>query len=695
MNPNTESEQEVLTQTSDQPNVAILNSVYENTLSDLGFYLEGCKESYDWRRNIWAGKTGDLRKNGPDAFPWKGAADTEAHIISQRINTYVAMFITALNRANIRAYPVEAGDMARARVVSNFLKWMVSNYIPQFKRQMELAGNYLLEKGIAVTYVGWEREDRTYKQLLTLDQLAQLSPDVVRIILEGAEDVKLMQMLQQQFKGVSDKKAKKILKDLRKEGKAEFPIVRRSVDRPLVEALAADGDFFFPAFTTDPQTAPYCFWRTLMTAQQIRNKVATEGWDEEWAENVIEKCSTNSDLLLRDNVRVVDTITKSDDNLYEIVYAYQRLTDMEDMAEGIYCTVFCPQSADNKANDDMGYAKHELLNGYDDYPVIVTKLSEDDKRLYEVLTVPEQLRGCQWQVKIERDSRIDRNSLTTLPAVLHPAGRPPPEMGPAVKIPYIRQGEISFAPTPQYNAGSTEMEQTQILEADRIMGLDFENPLAVQRQQYLVDKFLTHAADVIKLAFKCYQRFGPDEVFFRVSGVADPQKFKKGDPNENFDIKIMFDVQMNDPENQEAKAQQLISLLQFDKNGLFNVNALLGVLASSIDPVLADAVLQPVEEAQQQVVKQVTDDLSKIYAGIEVGARPNGFQVAMQVIQQYVQQPDVMQRLQSDEAFKARLEKYVKQVQFQMQQAENAQIGKVGTKPAAMGGVQTQGMQAQ
>jgi hypothetical protein len=91
-------------------------------------------------------------------------------------------------------------------------------------------------------------------------------------------------------------------------------------------------------------------------------------------------------------------------------------------------------------------------------------------------------------------------------------------------------------------------------------------------------------------------------------------------------------------------------------------------------------------------VKQVTDDLSKIYAGIEVGARPNGAQVALQVIQQYTQQPDVMQRLQQDEAFQARLQKYIQQYQFQMQQAQNAQIGKIGTAPAQMGEMQTQGM---
>ena len=103
--------------------------------------------------------------------------------------------------------------------------------------------------------------------------------------------------------------------------------------------------------------------------------------------------------------------------------------------------------------------------------------------------------------------------------------------------------------------------------------------------------------------------------------------------------------------------------------------------------------LQPVEEAQQKVAKNVTDDLAKIFAGIEVPAQPNGAQIAMQMVQAYVQQPDIMQRAQSDEAFAGRLQKYMEQYQFMMQQAQNAEIGKIGTNPAQMGGVTTQGMQ--
>lgn len=690
MQPN--DNEKALTIATGEPDVVELNAAYDQTVADLGWYIEGCQDSYNWRRNIWPGKARDLRKHGGDAFPWDGAADTEAHVVGSRINTYVAMFMAALNKANIRAYPVESGDMERAKVVSSFVKWMISSYIPGFTRQMELSANNLLERGIAITYVGWEKVDRTYKQQLSLDQLMQISPDLVKAIVEKTDDEQVVELLKRQFRGMTNGKAKKVLRDLRKDSVAEFPIVRRSIDAPCVEALASDGEFFFPAYTMDPQRAPYCFWRTLMSAQEIRNKVATDGWDSDWAEYVIANCKGESDLLVNQNNRItlVETSSAENNEVYEVIYAFQRLTDMEDNSEGIYCTIFNSDATGN----DVGakYAKHELMNGYDDYPVVVTKISEDDKKLYEVITMPEMLRSPQMQVKVERDSRIDRNSLATLPAILHPLGQPPPDMGPAVKIPYRRMGEIAFGPTPAYNPGSVEMEVTQMTEADNIVGLNPESPYSATRQQHLVTKFLEHVRDVMKLAWKCYQRFGPDQVFFRVTGVPDPQRFSKGDPDENFDLVINFDVLNNDPDTVEKRLNAFASLVQFDKNGRINMDAFLDAAAGSIDPILADTFLQPAEQAQQQIVKQVTDDLSKIYAGIEVGARPNGAQVALQVIQQYVQQPDVMQRVQADESFRKRLEKYQQQYVFQMQQAQNAQIGRIGTAPAQMGGMSTQGV---
>jgi len=691
-----ESISESLTYLQDEPDIQTLRYAYDQTVTELESYFDLCRSSYDDRRNYWPGKSRDHRKHGADAFPWEGASDIECHVIDERITRLVSLFMSALKRANVRAFPVESSDVARSKLVSGFLKWMVSSgYIPRFYREMELGANYLLERGILITYVGWHREDRRFLQKLDINQIAQISPEVALAIQEGGNDEDLVVLLQATFEGTSPKRAKKALKELRKNGETELPIVRRQINAPEVKTLAPDGDFFFPPYVTDPQRAPYCFWRTYYTPQELENKVVTDGWDEDFVDYVIEHYrGVNINSIEREqegrrSISLTDNAYEAEE-LIEITYGYQRLIDPEDGSEGIYCTVF-HRDFDGNAMA-QGYAKFELLNGYEDYPVVVTKLSEDSKRLYDTNTIPSVLRGIQNQVKVERDSRIDRNSLATLPPILHPVGQAPNDWGPGRMIPYRRKGDLDFAPTPAYNQGSLEMEQTQQSQADRLVGLDEGSAISQIRQQFLVDKFLSHTAEVLRMAFKCFQRFGPDEVFFRVTGTPDPIQFNKGNPDENFDILINFDVQNTDPETVKSKLQQFVQLNQLNANNRLNVDNLLDIAAAEIDPVMADAVLQPVETAQQEMVKDVTDDLAKIYSGIEMPARPSGASIAIQVIQQYTSQPDIAQRLQTDPAFAERLQKYAGQYTFQVQQAQNAQIGRVGTAPAQMGEIDTQNL---
>jgi len=685
-----------LTYVSKTPDVKTLRYAYSKTISDLEYYFDLCRTSYDDRRNWWNGKSRDHRKHGADAFPWEGASDIESHVIDERITRLVSMFMSAVSRANVRAFPTETSDIPRARIVSNFLKWMISSgYIPRFKKEMELGANYLLERGILVTYIGWQREDRKFLQELDLNQIAAVAPEVAESIADETDTENVVNLLIAAFPGVNTDRANKAISDLRSTGKAELPTVKRQVDAPEVKTLAPDGDFFFPSYVTDPQRAPYCFWRTYYTSQELENKVVTDGWDQDFVDVMIERYrgininSIENEQEGRRANNVSDTIYESDD-LIEIVYGYQRLFDQEDGSEGIYCTVF---HKDYSGGDDSpAFAKFELLNGYEDYPVVVTKLSEDSKRLYDTMTIPDVLRGIQNQVKVERDSRIDRNSLATLPPILHPVGQAPTDWGPGRMIPYRRKGDLDFAPTPPPPTGSIEIEKTLEEQADALVGLDFQNPLAPIRRQFLTDKFLNHAAEVLQMTWKCFQRFGPDEVFFKVTGSPDPMKFSKGDANEDYDIVVSYDVLNTDKDTQEKKLNSLVSLTQLDRSGRINMDALLETVANSIDPVMADSILQEGKQAADKMMQDVTDDLAKIFAGIEMPARPNGAQVAMQVVQNYVKQPDIAQRAQTDEAFQARLQKYIGQYTFMQQQAQNAQIGKVGTQPASMGGMQTQGI---
>ena len=684
-----------LTYVSDEPDINSLRYAYDQSVLELESYFDLCRDSYDDRRNYWPGKSRDLRKHGADAFPWEGASDMEAHVIDERITRLVALFMASLNRANIRAFPVELQDLPKSKVVSNFLKWMVtSGYIDRFNREMELGANYLLERGVLISYVGWHSEDRKFLQRLDIKEIAQVSPELAQMIMSGENKDQMVSMLQKTFNGVTVKRAKKALVDLANLGSAELPVVRRQVNAPEVKTLAPDGDFIFPPYVTDPQRSPYCFWKTYVTPQELENKIATEGWDESFIELIIDRyrgVNIDTTEVEQEGRRLLGSNSYEAEELIEIVYGYQRLIDKEDGSEGIYCTVFHREFSGT--DDVQGYAKFELLNGYEDYPVVVTKLSEDSKRLYDTMTIPSVLKGIQNQVKIERDSRIDRNSLATVPPIFHPVGQAPTDYGPGRYIPYRRKGDIDFGPTPSYNQGSLEIEKTLEQQADRLVGLDESSSISQIRKQFLVDKFLSHCSEVISQCYRCFQRFGPDQIFFRVTGIPDPQTFNKGSADDNFDVTISYDVLNTDPEKQENKLNQMVSLLQLDRNGRINVDNLLTMIASSIDPVLADGVLEPVEVAQEKMLKDITDDLSKIYSGIEVPARPSAAQTALQIIQQYSQQPDIQKRLQEDEAFAQRLQKYAGQYQFAVQQAQNAQIGRIGTQPAQMGSTQTQGMQ--
>ena len=686
MNKEEELNGEALIYTSTEPDIYELRKTYDNCIINLDEYFEICNRSYDARRNIWPGKTTDLRKNGPNSFPWDGASDMEVNVIGERIDAFVSILDQALSRSHIKAFPTSTTSIPRAALVSSFLKWMRTSYIPNFKNQMELGANYLLEKGIMISYVGWKRETRTYLQEVSLEDLANASPEMAELILNSLDDEFLIDMVIQAFPHMTPKRVKKFLKEIRQTGIASIAIPRRSIDCPYVHSCAPDGEVLFPPYIIDPQAAPYIFWRTFMTAQELEKKVTSEGWDEEWVSKAIADLRGKDSYYLDGQKvkRFTNLPVSLDVDLVMIVYAYQRLID-EDGAEGIYCTVFNP-------NVD-GYAKTELLNGYDDYPFIVTRLSNNQKRMYEVQTFPDILRGAQMQIKTERDSRIDRASLATLPPIMHPAGRPPSDWGPGRRVPYRRLGEIAFGPIPPRDDGSLEVEMSMNAQADRAVGLDMTNPISGVRQQYFVNKYLDHVKDVLTLAWKLYQRMGPDEIFFQVTGNPNPQTMTKGSPEENYSFIVSFDSLSSDPDNAESRMKQIGSLVQFDRNGRIDMDKFLEFAAMSIDPVFGDYVLQPAEEATAKVQKQVTDDLSKIYAGIEMPAQPNGAQIAMQMLEAYVQQPDVAQRAQSDEAFGARLQKYAEQYQFQMQQAQNAEIGRIGTAPAEMGGIQTQNIE--
>lgn len=676
---------EALTFKKEEPNIGALKKEFEETISDLSSFFQKTRRSYNNRRNLWANKSWDNKKTGAAAFPWEGASDQDAPVIEERLFKLTGKLSTAIERSQIKAYPIGIEDTERAANLSTFLKWLQQTGIPDFGDQADLAASYLLEKTLMITHVGYHK-----KQLTALHTMAveDFPPEIQTLLTDPKEEEELVNMIEQSFEGISRARARKAARDLRIRKTTEIPIPDTLEQHPTTRACAPDSDVIFPSWTQDPQKAPWVAYRELMTPQDVLGKVVTEEWDQEWAEEVIEKARGKQTVHL-ENDQVTyrsgggsETISNRarQTDLIEVVYFYQRLVDEVDQSEGIYCTVFCPHVTEGDQ-----YAKQELLSGFTYYPIVVTPFLKDQKTLYDSASLPDMLRSAQHSIKLERDQRADANALRTVPPRGHPVGSPPVgNWGPGQNLGYhTSPEEYQYLDAPDPNPQSVNDEMIIAQQADRLCGLDPEDPHGADIIRYIVGRYLKHFSKVLKYCYDFERRFGPDERFFRVTGHPDTTSFKKN-PEEQIDVTVEFDSIMTDPDAMEAIFDKMARLFEFDDSGILGRAEFIQYAANAISPTLSNAVLKGGEGSREFTAK-VVDDLGRIMNGFDVNAQPQGAPQAMQIIEAWAQTPDVTAKIEANEALQERLKKYAEQYEFQMTQQQNAIIGRLGTQPAEFG----------
>jgi len=672
---------------SKEPDIGYLQETYRRTQSELGEWIDRRQRDYDTRNCLWSGKSDDFKKHTDlsatgEVFPFDGASDQEVRLVDETINCMVSMSLNAIRRAHIVATPVESDDIERANVISSFIRWLVNSRMDEFYDQVELGLNHFYEKGMMVHYVYWESQDLKQQQSIKLDEIAQAMPQMAQVIQDGSMDEELSTALKNQFK-VSKAKAKGMLRELRKDGETTIPVTRRVINQPRVKALAPDEDVFWPSYCIDPQEAPYVFHVINMTPEQLRSKINTEGWDEEFVDSAIELSQRGESDTPINNLRLQEEVIRDDDDTIRIVYCYQRLLD-EDDVPGIYCTILHDRVPEL-------YAKHQLLDySHGKYPFVVSTFEKTSKRLYHSRSVAEIGEGPQNVLKIEEDASIDRQSLATMPPLEHPLGRAPTKWGPGVRIPYRTPGEYRFADTPRYDGGSMEVRRYTKEQLDRYIGRNAPgvDPVEGQmKQQRNIDKVFQHLKHVIDQVWTLYQQYGPDEEYFRVTGMRDMQKFAKGRAGERFDFYMQFDAATQDPEQMLERVKTVGELgNMLDKNGTLDTEKLLQLAIGQVLPGASEKVLLPKETASQKAMEEERQLIAELVAGVPPNVREqDAHEMKLQVFTQWLQQPDIQQKAQQDQALQERINQYMQQRNFAIQQKQNAQIGRLGTAPTQFG----------
>jgi len=672
---------------------------YNDDVNDLRSYIDRCEKNRDVINCEWAGKNADLKK-GEGAFPHEGASDTEVFLVKQKIRNNDALRSNALRKSTIRAFPRESTDMERTAEVSVFLRWLRDNGIPNFKQEMELAGYYGDESGLMVSYCGWRRKLGTYIKLFDIEQVIETLPELVDILMdEDAVDEALALFNSVDGWVFNEGRVKKALKQLRETGVCEVPVAIEENSEADVRTLMPDADVILPAYTVNYQDSPRLHLRMLMSAQEILNRVSSEGWNQEWADHVIKnhRGMDQSKFYNPNSVQSYSrlgraarfTNNRARDTI-EVVLTFERLIDKLDNAEGIYLSVMCPELVESVGVPTVG-VERKLLSGRKNYPVVITKTTIG-KTLYDGITLPELLRAPQKNQKTLRDNYMDEAGWSISPTVWAPAGVDVSGMGPGAVISGPSGRKPEYLDRPSKFTPNLNLEQLLVAESNQISGQDPNDPLSVSLQQHNINKYLQHVQSVLKMTYETWKLDGPEELFLRVTGSPEPVQFVKKEDEGEMDITISFNSTYDDPEKTEKMLAGLYQILQNDQSGRVNAEAITDMALSALDPTMADSVLMPSEQGSAKIVNETTTDIAKMAAGIPVGAPQNAGQARMQIVQDYKQSQTGMMELQSKPQFQFLLAEYEKQLTFQLQQMQNAEIGKVGAQPAQMGNTVTQGM---
>jgi hypothetical protein len=710
---------------AETPDVAALRAEYTAAIANVDSGLsDRRRENYESRACIWPGQSPDGRKwtsarRGQRIFPWPGASDARVRLVDKYVREDGAGLSVMWRRMRLTCTPTESNDAAMGNRLTQVLRWMLYTQMGEAPREMRLASNHLLEDGKTVMGVFWDRTEQLGYETLKMEDIDQQAmaaqaalaqgkggdaavtmasvpailrdPEMEEQAIELAKAFLAPKYAGSATKPPSDAKMRKVVRQLREEGVARYPVPFTLRDRPTITAFSLNEDVFLPPDFSDMASCRYVYWRELVSETTLRSFEHTRGWSAEFVEEAIECTQGKTSVEVKSPRKEASISLGADtEKLYEIVHAYRRMYD-EDGVPGIWYTVFSPHMSGGEQSDL--YAVHELLN-YDhgEYPFVlaereVLSRNPNDSRGYGEV-------GATWEraVKVQWDSRTDRTSMATLPPSFSPPGRAPDYWEPGANVETSRPDAYGFLTAPRYDMGSKEIEDTVRQFSDEYFGRPSKdgNPTYGQMiTQDLANTWFDFWTRISTQMLQLMQQFMPDEFFYRLVGTQNTQPIhaSRQDIQGKFDVSINFNAANLDREYVQKVMDLISTVLNLDTMGIVDRAELVAVAFELIEPNLGERVIRPAEAATAGEISDEHSVFAQLMAGVQTDIKPGqNHGLRKQVLEALVMKnPTAQQAMQRDPHVKEVVENRYKQLEQQIVQQQNKLVGLYGAQPSQQG----------
>lgn len=673
---------------------------------------EGVSSLYERRTNSenvryckWEGQSEDGKKHreklNREPFPFEGASDVRIRLADMIVNERVLVLQAAVKRMSLQVTGMEMNDKARANKIGTLMRWIIKNQLGNsFRREIKKLAQYQIgdSPAGAVLFISWNMDTGMETKTTNIDELVKSLAqkygqnlkeedilDFVDMIKSPYREDDAVTFLHAQSPQLKKERVRQIVKDLRETGTASYPSPYVKTSVPQVSAKRLFKDIFFPLDTTDYQRARYIFLPEWLSEAELEERKLTHGYSEDFITAVKQhKGLSGFQSEYAEMITGDGSTTTSQDNInkekYEIITYLRRAVD-DDGVMGIYtAAIHCKAEIAAKDEELLSY-KHGQ------YPGVFFSNEVLTDSLLDTRGVPELVMTEQNTLKLLTDSNTDYTSIATIPPVFTPSNRPKAELviGPMRQIKRKRTSDYEWMKPPPQPRGNDVAQEKLMNRVDEYFGRPNAGPLSVLHMQGLVEDFLSSLADAMMQLFQLCQQYMPDDVLKSVVGGNGIAMFRdRKEIQGKYNIALEFDVRNLDQEFLLSMAKIMSEMiLPMDSQATVMRDQLIAMLFHAINPNLAERALQPVDDASIREVEDEELNFTKIAAGIEPQMKEKGQNhgLRLKVLNNLAQKnPEAITTLK--DASKMILEKRMEHLQFMVQQQQNAEIGRVGSRPA-------------
>ena len=731
---------------NDRTRINDLLGEIERETADMGAWFTQARANEELLHATWDGQSEDGRKwsknYGREVFPWEGCSDQRIRLIEEAIDEVSMLEVSAFFGAQLMAMAQEANDVDAAGRVQTLLNYEVKQRMrSELWREVNYASQWKNIFGHAMLHTSWTTPWTMGRETMTEAELAEMVAEarsaevaamggevdeqtsaaifeesaimVAEELMDSGRAEFLMTVIRQRFPTLSEKRLRNVIKQLKAEGAAEFRVPVRLPGKPCVRALTPGVDAVYPAWVDCMEEAPWIAVRCRVSEPELRAKVVTEGWDEAFVDAMIEHGPSRvleMGTLVRNLSAQVNRVfnrgardtwrtrIETDATAFEYLHVFLKTVD-EDGYPAMQEVVLHPDISKSEEEKGSGLVGLDRLLDYwmPGSCFVDVRREFKSRGLWDTRGVPEIVESEQWQRKAITDSLMDRTALLTRPPLkVNPrrlvSNKGQADVRPGGKVPNAPGDDTDWMQPPAMDGTPIEMDRVIGRRVANLIGLahaELPPEKVAMHQQWQVTNFLTQMREVVLRILALDQQYMDPMQVSRVIGSGPlPFQITREEIQGQYDVALMFDVRTMDAEFVKKRWEAIEKAFSLDRTGVLNDVAVTRWILASIDPNLADIAVPDVQAATADEIEEEKAAVAMMASGVEPTMKEGGqnFRVRLQTMMQTIQvNPELMALYQQGGSFAKMVEARRQHFEFQLEQQQNAVIGRVGAAPALEG----------